>query len=341
MKIVVLAGGNSTEREISIVSGTGVTKALREKGHRAVLMDVVTGACGLTERCFPEEYDADAAAGSIRARDEEVEALKASPETPFFGEGVLDFCKEADVVFLALHGANGEDGRVQAAFDLMKIRYTGSGYPGSGICMDKGMTKRILHDGGVPTAPWFVLTKGAADTDPTTHGLQFPVVVKVNHGGSSVGVFITRDASEYADALAEAFAMEDLVIVEKYISGREFSVGVIDGKALPVIEIAPKVGFYDYHNKYTAGSTIETCPADLPDTLTRKMQKYAEAGYRLLRIGGYGRLDFLMEDGGDMFCLEANTLPGMTPTSLLPQEAKAAGMEFGDLCEELIRISLH
>ena len=155
-----------------------------------------------------------------------------------------------------------------------------------------------------------------------------------------MGVYITRDQAEYSEAVENAFALEDQIVVERYIHGREFSVGLINGKALPVIEIAPKEGFYDYKNKYTPGSTVETCPAELSEALTAKMQRYAEAGYRLLRLEGYGRLDFLMEADGSMYCLEANTLPGMTPTSLLPQEAAADGMDFPALCEELIRISL-
>ncbi len=340
MKIVVLAGGNSTEREISIVSGSGVCAALRGKGHDAVLIDVFTGERGSSEELFPAEYDVEAVAAAIRAHDGEVEALTNDPNRGFFGPGVLRACRTADVVFMALHGANGEDGRVQAFFDLMKIRYTGSGYLGSAIAMNKGLTKRILHDGGVPTSPWFTLQKWQEYADPSVYGLEFPLVVKVNRGGSSVGVYITRDQAEYSEALEAAFSLEDQVVVERYIHGREFSVGVIDGKALPIIEIAPKEGFYDYKNKYTAGSTVETCPALLSPALTAKMQRYAEAGYRLLRIDGYGRLDFLMEADGSMYCLEANTLPGMTPTSLLPQEAAQTGMDFADLCEELIRISL-
>ena len=340
MKIVVLAGGNSTEREISIVSGTGVCKALRSKGHDAVLIDVFTGERGSYEELFPAEYDTDAVAASIRAHDEEILSLTKDPDRGFFGEGVLEAAKEADIVFLALHGANGEDGRVQAAFDLMKIRYTGSGYLGSAISMDKGLTKRILHDGGVPTSPWFTLQKGQEIADPSVYGLEFPLVVKVNRGGSSVGVYIVRDQAEYSEAVEEAFSLENQIVVERYIYGREFSVGVLNGKALPVIEIAPKEGFYDYKNKYTAGSTVETCPAVLSEVLTSRMQRYAEAGFRLLRIDGYGRLDFLMEADGTMYCLEANTLPGMTPISLLPQEAAQAGMDFPELCEELIRISM-
>ena len=170
--------------------------------------------------------------------------------------------------------------------------------------------------------------------------MSLPVVVKPCCGGSSVGVYIARTEQEYKEALDHAFAYENELIVESYIEGREFSVGVVDGKAYPVIEIAPIEGFYDYTNKYKAGSTIETCPAELSEEQTREMQRYAEQGYKALGLQAYGRLDFIMDKDGNMYCLEANTLPGMTPTSLLPQEAQVLGMNFADLCDHLVQLSL-
>ena len=169
--------------------------------------------------------------------------------------------------------------------------------------------------------------------------MSLPVVVKPCCGGSSVGVSIVREQAQLEQALLDAFRYEENVIVEEYVEGREFSVGVIDGEALPVIEIAPVEGFYDYKNKYSQGATVETCPAKLTPEQTRKMQRYAEEGAKALGITGYARLDFLMKENGDMYCLEANTLPGMTPTSLLPQEAAAMGMDFGQLCMRLIEVS--
>ena len=341
MNIVVLCGGTSTEREISIVSGTQVAKALREKGHRAILLDVFFGneTADLME-AFPETYDVDEAAAGIRKFDRDLPSAVANRHRSYLGPNVTKLCKMADIVFLALHGANGEDGRVQGSFDLRKIRYTGTGYVGSTLSMDKDLTKTILRAAGVPTPPGFTMTKDYYDCELAPHGLALPVVVKVCCGGSSVGVFIARTHEEYEEALQKAFELEEEVIVEEYIRGREFSVGVIDGKALPVIEIAPKNGFYDYTNKYTQGMTVETCPAELPEELSRKMQHYAEEGFKALRLEAYGRLDFLMREDGEMFCLEANTLPGMTPTSLLPQEAQAEGMSFADLCEKLVELSL-
>lgn len=340
MKIVVLAGGTSTERDVSIVSGTEVCNALRSKGHQAILVDVFFGKESADPaEAFSQEYDVEKEVEYIRSFNHKVEEAAAS-EKEFFGPGVLALCKAADVVFLALHGANGEDGRVQAVFDLYHIPYTGTGYLSSAMAMDKGVTKKMFSLYGVPTPKGVELQKGKCTMCLSDCGMEFPVVVKTCCGGSSVGVYITHNQKEYEEALEGAFSYEDEVVVEEYIQGREFSVGVVDGKAYPVIEIAPVEGFYDYKNKYSAGAAVETCPADLSDEQTKQMQKYAEDGCKVLGIEGYARLDFLMRDNGEMYCLEANTLPGMTPTSLLPQEAAALGMDFPALCEELIRISL-
>ena len=258
----------------------------------------------------------------------------------FFGPNVLELCQAADIVFMGLHGSNGEDGKVQATFDLLGIRYTGTGYLSSALAMDKGLTKKIFLMDEVPTPKGVSMLKENCTRDIHDLGMEFPVVVKTCCGGSSVGVYIVNDQKEYEDAIDGAYSYEDEVVVEEYIKGREFSVAVVDGKAYPIIEIAPKQGFYDYKNKYQAGSTVETCPAEISPELTEKMQRYAEAGAKALCIEGYARFDFMMKENGDMYCLEANTLPGMTPTSLIPQEAKVLGIDYPDLCEELIRISL-
>lgn len=339
MKIVVLAGGTSTERDVSIVSGTMVCKALREKKHAAVLVDVFFGVEKPEGDIFAGEYDVDAAADAIKACNDRLEAEQKTRRC-FFGPHVLELCQEADVVFMALHGANGEDGKVQATFDLFGIPYTGTGYLSSAIAMDKGLTKQFFRASGVPTPGGVSLHRKNHTTNPASSGLKLPLVVKPCCGGSSVGVYIARTQEEYEKALTDAFAYEKEVIVEEYIEGREFSVGVVDGKAYPIIEIAPIKGFYDYTNKYQAGSTIETCPAELTEEQTAQMQKYAEQGAAALYIEGYCRLDFMMCKDGRMYCLEANTLPGMTPTSLLPQEAQAVGIDYPTLCEELIRLSL-
>ena len=340
MKIVVLAGGTSTEREVSIVSGTEICRALRSRGHQAILVDVFFGRDGIVPTtAFDGEYDVDREAEYIKECSEQVPARLAEGKD-FFGPGVLELCKAADVVFMALHGANGEDGKVQAVFDLFHIRYTGTDYLSSAMAMDKGITKKLFAANQVPTPAGVEIHRECSSRELKDYGMEFPVVVKTCCGGSSVGVYIVHDQKEYEEALQGAFSYEEQVVVEEYIQGREFSVGVVDGKAYPVIEIAPVEGFYDYKNKYSAGAAVETCPAELTKEQTERMQKYAEMGCKVLDIKGYARLDFMMKENGDMYCLEANTLPGMTPTSLLPQEAAVLGMDYPSLCEELIRISL-
>jgi D-alanine-D-alanine ligase len=238
---------------------------------------------------------------------------------------------------MALHGGDGESGKVQAALDLYGVKYTGNDYISSAIAMDKNMTKEFFKRAGVPVPEGKSLKK--ADRKDFVFE-SFPCIVKPNCGGSSIGVTIVESAAELDAALDAAFEWEDEVVIEQFIKGREFSDGVMEGKALPVIEIAPKQGFYDYKNKYAAGSAVETCPADISEKATQAMKKYAEMAFKALGLTTYARMDFMMDEEENIYCLEANTLPGMTPTSLLPQEAKVIGMDFEDLCEHLIKISL-
>lgn len=339
MKIVVLAGGISSERDVSLSSGGMIYRALKKNGHQAILLDVYLGCEGDAEGIFEKETDWAAQVGAIGEENPDLEvvrALRKDGGKGFFGPQVLDICQRADCVFLALHGANGEDGRIQACFELMGIPYTGADCTGSCLAMDKGITKDLFAAYGVPAPAGIRLRKG----DVEERRIPYPCIVKACCGGSSIGVRIDRDDLEYAEAKDEAFRYGDEVIVEQYIKGREFSVGVMNGKALPVIEMAPKEGFYDYRNKYQAGTTVETCPAQVPREQALRMQGIAEQVFRVLRLRSYARMDFVMSAQGEIYCLEANTLPGMTPTSLLPQEAVAAGMDFGQLCEEILRMAL-
>ncbi len=342
MKIVVLAGGISTERDVSLSSGKMIYSALKEKGHQAILLDVFLG---YQEKDWQEIFEKDCdwakEVGEVAENSpdiEQIKALRPDWKKNFFGPNVIPICQAADVVFLGLHGENGENGKIQACFDLMGICYTGTDYVSSALCMDKGLAKELFAFHGIPTPMGFRLKKG--EEAPSEQELKFPCVVKACCGGSSVGVCMASDEAEYEKALQEAFRYDEEVVVEQYIKGREFSVGVMDGKALPVIEIVPLQGFYDYKNKYQAGSTIETCPAELSREKTEEMQKCAEKVFKVLRLKNYARMDFMMNEKEEIFCLEANTLPGMTPTSLLPQEAAAAGISFGDLCEKIIQAAL-
>ena len=341
MDVVVLAGGTSTERDVSIVSGTGICKALRSKGHHAVLVDIFCGVENVNwEDPFPEKYDVEAASGYMKSFNSGISEM-ITRRRRFWGPNVLELCEKAQIVFLGLHGMNGEDGRVQATFDLMGIPYTGSGYLSSGVAMNKGMTKALFQAGGIPTPRSIMMKKeNPAVKSPQEAGFAFPVVVKTCCGGSSVGVYIVKDQDSYEKAVEDGFSYEDTLLLEEYIDGEEYTVGVIGGKAYPIVKISPLEGFYDYRNKYTAGCTQEICPAPLPEDQTLKMQEIAMQAAKVLGITGYCRLDFMMDAKGNFYCLEANTLPGMTPTSLIPQEAAALGMDYAGLCEELIRVSL-
>ena len=339
MKIVVLAGGTSTERDVSIVSGTGICNGLRAKGHQAILVDVFCGAETVDwADPFPREYDVEAASAYIKSFNPHIEQLKKMRKD-FFGPNVLELCKKADFVFLGLHGANGEDGRIQAAFDLMGMKYTGTGYLSSAMAMDKGVTKWMFQMKGVPVPGGVTMKRHTRKEDLAELGLAFPVVVKTCCGGSSIGVYIVKDQEEYMKALDAAFVYEEEVVVEEFIQGIEYTVAVVDGKAYPVVQIVPCQGFYDYENKYKPGAVKETCPAPISSELTRRLQDYAVQGYRALGLESYARLDFIVTDDEKIYCLEANTLPGMTPTSLIPQEAAVLGMDYPTLCEELIRVS--
>ncbi|HWT27359.1 MAG TPA: D-alanine--D-alanine ligase [Mobilitalea sp.] len=338
MKVVVLAGGTSTERDVSLSTGKMIYKALKNKGHQVVMLDVYFGYEGETANIFDIDKDWTANISAVKESNPDIEQIKASRKgnsKSFFGPNAVDICTQSDIVFMALHGENGEDGKIQAAFDLMGIKYTGTDYSSSALAMDKAISKELFAFYKIPTPLGIHVKKGT-----TYEWNLYPCVVKVCCGGSSVGVSIANTVDEMEAALADAFTYGDEVIIEQYIKGREFSIGVIDGKALPIIEIAPLVSFYDYKNKYQAGSTIETCPADLNDDITAKMQKIAEEVFSALRIKTYARMDFILSEKNEIFCLEANTLPGMTPTSLLPQEAKAIGIDFEALCEKIIDISL-
>ncbi len=346
MNIVVLAGGLSTERDVSFKSGDQVAAALRRKGHKVLLLDVFMGygeeECDITG-IFDRAEEASVKVGGISAEAPDIEAVKASRKdqsNTFFGPNVIKICQSADIVFMALHGADGENGKVQAAFDLFGIRYTGNGYLSSAVAMDKGVAKTFFEAFDVPTPVGIALNKAERDNSEKRSKIVYPCVVKPACGGSSIGVTIVDDAAGLDAALDDAYQWEEEVVIEEYVKGREFSVGVMEGKALPVIEIAPIQGFYDYKNKYAAGSAVETCPADIPADVTAEMQEYAEKAFEALGLETYSRQDFLLKETGEMYCLEANTLPGMTPTSLLPQEEAVMGMGYDDLCEEIIRISM-
>lgn len=301
MKILVLLGGNSAEREVSLSSGTRVAAALRERGHQVT---------------------------------------EADPHPDPFA--VLSAAKAADVTWLALHGGAGEDGTIQALLDLAGIRYTGSGVLGSALAMDKDLSKRLFRASGVPTAEWRMLDAATpvrwrepAYAAETFAALGPKVVVKPSKQGSTVGLSIIEDPSALPAAIALAFEHDDEVMLEAFVPGRELTVGVLGGTALPVGEIIPKHDIYDYECKYTPGMAEELFPAPIPDAVRDEVQRLALRAYTALKLRGCARVDFRYDPSGRLFCLEANTLPGMTGTSLVPQAAQAAGIGFPELCERI------
>ena len=339
MKIVVLAGGLSTERDVSLSSGCQIYKALKSKGHSVILLDIFMGFDGDAATAFESSRDWAAEIAPVKETAPDIEKLKASRKggsKSLFGPNVLELCGAADIVFMALHGDSGENGKVQAAFDLFGVKYTGTDSLSSALAMDKSISKQLFIAAGINTAKSVLLTN--KDELPK---FKLPCVVKVCNGGSSVGVYIAKTGAEYKEAVEKAFKYENKVLVEEFIKGREFTDGVIEGVALPIVQIEPKEGFYDYKNKYQAGSTIETCPAKLEEDITLNIQKHAEEAFKALHIKTYARIDFILSEQNEDFCLEANTIPGMTPMSLIPQEAKVIGIDFPELCEKIIEISLN
>lgn len=346
MKIVVLAGGLSTERNISFLSGTKICRALREKGHQAVLVDLFMGLEDLDEETIrhpgvlfadlPElkDYTFDGKAPDLKA----VRESRKDPSKSLFGPGVIEICSEADLVFIALHGLNGEDGRVQAAFDLMGIRYTGSGYLGAAMAMDKMVTKQMVRPQGVRTPDW-ASYRGVKEEDipDIAAKTKAPAVIKTPTGGSTLGVYIVKDQKDVEPALREVLQYSDDILVEQYIEGREFTCGVLLGKALPNVEIAPKQGGYDYSNKYVAGATEEICPGRCSDRVRAEIGEMAVKVHETLGLRTYSRSDFMVTKDDTVYFLEVNTLPGMTPTSLVPQEAEKVGISYADLCELIVK----
>lgn len=336
MKIAVVCGGLSNERDVSITSGTCVARALREKGHKVVLVDLYYGYSGsYDDPAELFEREQEDVAYSVKEETPDIEKILAQGDGSRIGKNVLEICKAADISFLALHGEDGENGKLQATMDMHGIKYTGSGYLGSAIAMNKEVTKIMLRSSGIPVPEGVVLSKGEYAE------VGFPCVVKPCSGGSSVGTSMVGSKSEYSAALELAFKYEDHVLVERFIKGRELTVGVMGGKAMPVIEIIPKAGWYDYRNKYQAGLTEEICPAPISAEDTERVQRLAERVHTALMIDVYCRADFLMDnESGELYCLEANTLPGMTPTSLIPQMGREQGLDFGEVCEKIIKLSM-
>lgn len=329
-------GGTSSERDVSLASGLRIAEALRSRGHGVRAIDTAKG-----ELSRPDEQ---------RLLSEGV--VKALPPSPselarMNAESLADTAArlpkrgECDVAFLALHGGRGEDGTIQALLDLAGVPYTGSGHLPSALAMDKDLSKHLFRAHDVGTANWLMATDPSAppSTASVERVLGWPVIVKPSKQGSTVGLSIVKQSSELTAAIAEAFEHDDEVMIEQFIAGRELTVGILGGEALPVGEIIPKHEIYDYECKYTAGMAEEIFPAPLTKEQTAAVQEQARRAFGALKLGGCARIDFRMTTAGEFYCLEANTLPGMTATSLIPQAAAAAGIPFPELCERIARLA--
>lgn len=338
MKITVLMGGTSAERDVSLASGLRITEALRARGHDVVALDP---ARGVIDR---EEEEAMRRAGVVKPEPPTLEALREITRTSLSPSlGTLPAIREADVVFLALHGGQGEDGTVQALLDMVGVCYTGSGHLASALAMDKDLSKKLFRAADVATPDWLMV--GAYTGRTGVHAaelervLGLPVVVKPSKQGSTVGLTVVKERSQLAAAIAEAARYDDEVMIERFIPGRELTVAVLGDRALPVGEIIPKHEIYDYECKYQPGMAVEEFPADLPAEVAAEAQRLALAAFVALKLDGYARIDFRMTDARALYCLEANTLPGMTSTSLVPQAAAAAGIAFDALCDRIAQLA--
>jgi D-alanine-D-alanine ligase len=335
MRITVLMGGTSAERDVSLASGLRVADALRSRGHEVVTLDTARGT--LTAK---EEKQLLAKGNVVKREPPSQEALaRMASETLPQMLRALPALKEADVVFLGLHGGFGEDGTVQALLDLAGIRYTGSGTLGSALAMDKDLSKHLFRRAGVATADWTMARREVAGEEQLGR-LGLPVVVKPSKQGSTVGLSIVKRREDLAAAIAEAFRYDDEVMLEQFVAGRELTVGILGEDPMPVGEIIPKHEIYDYECKYTPGMAEEVFPAHISSDRAREAQELARRAFQALKLRGYARIDFRMTEDGSLFCLEANTLPGMTQTSLIPQAAAAAGMSFPELCERIALLAL-
>ena len=331
MRITVLLGGTSSERDVSLASGLRIAAALRANGHDVTAVDTARGA--LTEA----DERAMLAGTLMQALPPEHEALAqlASATLPAAVQR-LPSPATADVVFLGLHGGQGEDGTMQALLDLTGVPYTGSGHLASALAMDKDLSKQLFRQASVPTPEWLM---APASNGEVIAALGLPVIVKPSKQGSTVGLTLVKDIAGLQPAIEEARRYDDEVMLERFIPGRELTVGILGDEALPVGEIIPTHEIYDYECKYTAGMAREEFPAKLTADETARIQALSTQAFRALKLSGYARIDFRMTSDGTFYCLEANTLPGMTELSLIPQAAAAAGIGFSELCERIVQLA--
>lgn len=341
MNIIVLTGGTSAERNVALATGKAISNALRETGHNVKVVDPIYGAAQPDEENIFMDRPA---IGKEFPTAEELHHYSNKKVLECINSSIFD---NTDIVFLAVHGKFGEDGRIQSLLEMRGVKYTGSGVTSSAMAMDKNISKIMFQHYGIPTPKWLMLSKGSSDEISVDEKIKiqigYPAVIKPNDEGSTVGLSIVQPDVEdiqLGAALEGAFGYSDNVMAEEYIEGRELTVAILGDEVMPVVEIKPKSGFYDYVHKYTKGFTDYFCPADLPDKMTAYLQEKALLAHKALGCTVYSRVDFRLNSSGEAYCLEVNTLPGMTELSLVPKAAGAAGINFTALLNRIIELSL-
>jgi D-alanine-D-alanine ligase len=330
MKIAVIFGGSSEERDVSIASGLEVISALRSVGHKVIAVDTAIGV-------LTSEAERSLKRFEILKKPPETQALvQARAKSPITVLATPEL-NDVDVVFIALHGGSGEDGTFQALLEASKIPFTGSSHVASAIAMDKDLSKHLMVAVGVPTPDWRMCKPEETDIE---NPLGFPVVVKPNTQGSTIGLSVVYDPAALPSAITRAAEFDDEVMLEAYVPGREFTVGILDGQPLAVGEIVVASGVFDYERKYQPGGAQEIFPADISKVVRCKIQELGIRIHKALKLGSYSRVDFRMDDAENLWCLEANSVPGLTPMSLLPQSARVAGIDFSGLCERICELAI-
>ena len=345
MRIVVLLGGESEEREVSLASGCQVADALRRAGHDVVALDPVGGALTLADEAkILEEGVGSLPPGEIAGGEAPISGAAPSVAGAPTGMGLTnhELIVSVDIVFPALHGGMGEDGTLQALLDMSGAAYAGSGMLGCALAMDKDVTKRILRDAGVPTPDWLV----NPTAEEAVERLGLPIIAKPVAGGSSVRLYLLDDPTGVEEAIREEAARASEtgepsdMMYEAFVAGREFTVGILGDETLPVGEIKSEHELFDYECKYQMGMADEIFPAEISETLARSLQERALDVHRLLRLRDFSRVDFIVDEEGEVWCLEANALPGLTANSLLPKAAHAAGIIFPEVCDRIVRMAV-
>jgi D-alanine-D-alanine ligase len=328
MRVTVLTGGTSSERDVALASAVQVIAALRSRDHEVAVVDTARGY-------IPQSDEAALLSGVVGTEPPSIARLHALERGLLLsGLANLAVVQDADVLFLALHGGRGEDGTIQTLLEMVGVPYTGSGRLGSAMAMDKDISKRLFRAAGVQTADWVM---APASRSQVERDFGWPVVVKPSKQGSTVGLTVVKSGKDYDAAVTLAGQYDDEIMIERFVPGRELTVGVLEGQALPVGEIIPRHEIFDYECKYTPGMSQEIFPADLPKAISGECGRLSLLAHEALKLGGYSRVDFRLTAAGELFCLEVNTLPGMTATSLMPQAARAVGLEFPELCERICR----